>query len=144
LVLNLFRDQLDRYGELESIARKIESALGALPEGSIAILNADDPRVPAVGVGLPQPPLWYGLDDTSVAARELPHAADARTCPRCGASLHFEAVYVGHDGVYRCPNGDFARPTPEITATNIKLNGFDSVAMDVADISHTHIELPLG
>ncbi len=141
LVLNLFRDQLDRYGELESIAKKIEQALSALPGGSTAILNADDPRVAEIGLGLPKPPLWYGLDDTSVAAHELPHAADARTCPKCGASLHFKAVYVGHDGVYECPNGDFKRPTPQMTAKNIKLNGFDSFS---ADIDGTHVDIPLG
>jgi len=141
LVMNLFRDQLDRYGELESIAIKIESALAALPENARAILNADDPRVAEIGLGLPSPPLWYGLDDTSIAAKELPHAADARTCPRCGSSLHFDAVYVGHDGVYHCPNGDFARPTPELTATKIELNGFASLA---ATIDGTRIDFPLG
>jgi lipid II isoglutaminyl synthase (glutamine-hydrolysing) len=141
LVLNLFRDQLDRYGELESIAKKIEQALSALPNDSTAILNADDPRVAEIGLGLPKQPLWYGLDDTSVAAHELPHAADARTCPKCGASLHFEAVYVGHDGVYECPNRDFKRPTPAMTATHIKLDGFASFE---ADIENTHIEIPLG
>ena len=141
IVLNLFRDQLDRYGELESIAKKIESALSALPEGSTAILNADDPRVAEIGLGLPRPPLWYGLDDTSVAAHELPHAADARTCPKCGASLKFEAVYVGHDGVYSCPNNDFARPKPKITAKHIRLEGFESLS---ADIENTRIEIPLG
>jgi lipid II isoglutaminyl synthase (glutamine-hydrolysing) len=141
IVLNLFRDQLDRYGELESIAKKIESALTQLPESSRALLNADDPRVAEIGLGLPSPPLWFGLDDTRVAMRELPHAADARTCPRCGTSLTFEAVYVGHDGVYRCPKGDFARPTPQMTATEIQLDGFDNVAMMVGG---QRIELPLG
>jgi UDP-N-acetylmuramyl tripeptide synthase len=141
LVLNLFRDQLDRYGELESIARKIEKALSALPDQGTAILNADDPRVAEIGLGLPKQPLWFGLDDTTVAAHELPHAADARTCPKCGASLHFTAVYVGHDGVYECPNHDFQRPAPLIAAKNIKLNGFDSFS---ADIDNTHIEMPLG
>jgi len=141
VVLNLFRDQLDRYGELESIAKKIERALSALPEQSAKILNADDPRVAEIGLGLPTPPTWYGLDDTSVAAHELPHAADARTCPRCGASLKFDAVYVGHDGVYSCPNGDFARPAPAITARNIKLDGFDRFS---ATIDNTRIDIPLG
>ncbi len=141
IVLNLFRDQLDRYGELESIAKKIGSALGLLPEGSRALLNADDPRVAEIGLGLPSPPLWFGLDDLSVAARELPHAADARTCPKCGSSLVFAAVYVGHDGVYRCPNGDFARPTPELTATQIQLGGFEHLAMDVENV---RLELQLG
>jgi UDP-N-acetylmuramyl tripeptide synthase len=141
IVLNLFRDQLDRYGELESIAKKIESALKQLPEGSRALLNADDPRVAEIGLSLPNAPLWFGLDDKSVAMRELPHAADARTCPRCGRSLIFDAVYVGHDGVYRCPNGDFARPTPEMTATQIQLDGFDNVAVTVGG---QRLELPLG
>ncbi len=141
IVLNLFRDQLDRYGELESIAKRIEKALARLPEDSRAVLNADDPRVAEIGMNLDRTPLWFGLDDPSVAMRELPHAADARTCPRCGASLVFDAVYVGHDGVYRCPNGDFARPAPELAATHIELNGFDSLAMGVSGV---RIELPLG
>src|SRR5467141_2315708 len=117
IVLNLFRDQLDRYGELESIAKRIEAALGGLPDDSQAVMNADDPRVAEIGLDLKRKPLWFGLDDPTVAMHELPHAADARTCPKCGASLIFDAVYVGHDGVYRCPNGDFARPTPAIAAT---------------------------
>ena len=141
VVLNLFRDQLDRYGELESIARKIEQALATLPEGARAVLNTDDPRVAEIGLSLQRPPLWYGLDDPSVASKTLPHAADARTCPRCGASLIFDAVYVGHDGVYRCPNNDFARPEPELKATDIELDGFDSLALT---ISGTRIEMPLG
>src|SRR6266446_3392069 len=138
VVLNLFRDQLDRYGELESIAKRIEKAVARLPGESQAVLNADDPRVADIGMQLDRKPIWFGLDDTSIAARELPHAADARTCPRCGASLIFDAVYVGHDGVYRCPNHDFARPEPEITATDIK---FDSIALTVEG---TRIEMPLG
>ena len=144
LVLNLFRDQLDRYGELESIAKKIEAALANLPAGSVALLNADDPRVAEIGSNLSHPPLWFGLDDTSVAEHELPHAADARTCPRCGASLIFDAVYVGHDGVYRCPNGDFQRPTPGIAARKIKLNGFDSIAMTVHSTAPNHPGQPTG
>src|SRR5258706_11348493 len=141
IVLNLFRDQLDRYGELESIAKRIEKALERLPGESRAVLNADDPRVAEIGLRLDSTPIWFGLDDISNAARELPHAADARTCPRCGASLIFDAVYVGHDGVYRCPNGDFARPAPELTATDITLNGFDNLAMTIAG---TRIDMPLG
>ena len=141
IVLNLFRDQLDRYGELEKIAKTIESALSRLPDGAHAILNADDPRVGEIGLGLPSRPLWFGLDDPRVAMPELPHAADARTCPRCGASLKFSAVYLGHDGVYRCPNGDFARPNPQVTATEIELNGFDSLSMTVGG---TRLDLPVG
>jgi len=141
LVLNLFRDQLDRYGELETIAKKIEKALSTLPPTAHVILNADDPRVAEIGLGLTAKPLWFGLDDTRVASKQLPHAADARTCPRCGSSLIFEAVYVGHDGVYRCPNNDFARPAPDIAPTDITLNGFESLALTIKE---TRIEMPLG
>ena len=141
LVMNLFRDQLDRYGELESIAKKIESALSKMRDGSVAVLNADDPRVAEVGLGLPRKPVWYGLDDTRVASKSLPHAADARTCPICGSSLIFDAVYVGHDGVYRCPNGHFARPEPDIKGQDIELHGFDSLALTIAG---TRIAMPLG
>src|SRR2546430_119660 len=86
LVLNLFRDQLDRYGELESIAKKIEQALSAQPETARAILNADDPRVAEIGLNLSHKPLWYGLDDTSVGSTTLPHAADARSGPSSAAA----------------------------------------------------------
>jgi UDP-N-acetylmuramyl tripeptide synthase len=141
IVLNLFRDQLDRYGELEAIAKRIEAALARLPDDSQAVMNADDPRVAEIGLNLKRKPLWFGLDDPTVAMHELPHAADARTCPKCGASLIFDAVYVGHDGVYHCPNGDFARPAPDLAATHIELHGFDSVALGVSGV---RIELPLG
>lgn len=141
VVLNLFRDQLDRYGELETIARKIETALGALPHDAQAILNADDPRVAEIGLNLSRPPTWFGLDDEAVATHTLPHAADARTCPRCGSTLIFERVYVGHDGVYVCPNHDFQRPSPDLAATDIRLDGFDGLG---ATIGGERIEMRLG
>ena len=141
LVLNLFRDQLDRYGELESIAKKIEGALASQSESAKTILNADDPRVAEIGLNLPNKPLWFGLDDRHVGQHTLPHAADARTCPKCGASLIFDAVYVGHDGVYRCPNRHFERPKPDLAAADIKLNAFDGIGMTIED---TRIDMPLG
>lgn len=141
LVGNLFRDQLDRYGELEHTALTIQKALDRLPKRSKAVLNADDPRVGEIGLALAQRPLWYGLADTAVAAERLPHAADAITCPRCGARLEFSAVFVGHDGIYRCPNNDFERPTPQLMATAIELKALDEVSFSVGE---TRLTLPLG
>ena len=141
LVGNLFRDQLDRYGELELLAQTIERALEQLRKGSQAVLNADDPRVGEIGLNLARPPIWYGFDDPRVAAAGLPHAADARTCPRCGASLRFDVVYYGHEGVYECPNGDFARPEPDVTARDVRLEGLDRVRLVAAD---TELDVPLG
>ena len=141
LVGNLFRDQLDRYGELELLAQTIQRALERLPEDGRAVLNADDPRVGEIGMGLPRPPLWYGLDDPDISAGRLPHAADARTCPRCGTSLRFDAVYVGHDGHYACPTGDFARPRPDIAGRDVRLDRLDRVRLNAAG---TELEVPLG
>jgi UDP-N-acetylmuramyl tripeptide synthase len=141
LVGNLFRDQLDRYGELELTARTIQRALDALPEGSRAVLNADDPRVGEIGLALRSQPLWYGIEDASVGQPELPHAADATTCPRCGSSLIFETVYLGHEGIYRCPNSDFSRPTPNVAGRQVRLQGLDRVTLDAEG---TELTLPLG
>ncbi len=141
LVGNLFRDQLDRYGELELLAQTIQTALERLPDGSHAVLNADDPRVGEIGLNLARSPIWYGLDDPAVALAGLPHAADARTCPRCGASLRFERVYYGHEGIYACPNGDFTRPEPDLVGQRIELDGLDRLSLEAADV---RIDVPLG
>ncbi len=141
IVGNLFRDQLDRYGELETMARTIQRALEALPEGGRAVLNADDPRVGELGLSLPRAPLWYGIDDDRVSLPGLPHAADARSCPRCGSPLEFSSVFVGHDGVYACPNGDFRRPEPAIAATAIELGGLDRLSLSLAG---QRVEVALG
>jgi lipid II isoglutaminyl synthase (glutamine-hydrolysing) len=141
VVGNLFRDQLDRYGELETLALTIHRALQRLPAQGRAVLNADDPRIGEIGLSLSRPPLWYGLDDPRVASDKLPHAADARTCPRCGSSLEFRAVYVGHDGDYRCPRGDFARPALDITGRDIELRGLERVRLTVEE---SRLEIALG
>jgi UDP-N-acetylmuramyl tripeptide synthase len=141
LVGNLFRDQLDRYGELEHTAGAIERALRQLPPDAVAVLNADDPRVGEIGLNLDRPPLWYGLHDPSASLGELPHAADARSCPRCGTALVFDQVYVGHDGAYRCPRGDFGRPALDLAAGEIRLEGLERMTLTVAG---TRLEVALG
>ena len=141
LVMNLFRDQLDRYGELELMAQTIRRALDRLPPGARAVLNADDPRVGEIGLGLATKPLWFGFNDPAAGSTILPHAADATTCPRCGASLVFTTVYVGHDGDYACPNGDFARPAPEIEGSAIRLRGLESMELTA---SGTELQASMG
>jgi UDP-N-acetylmuramyl tripeptide synthase len=141
VVGNLFRDQLDRYGELELLARTVQRALESLPADGTAVLNADDPRVGELGLELSRAPLWYGIDDPRVSVGSLPHAADARTCPRCGTALEFHAVYVGHDGDYACPRGDFARPRLDVAARGVELEGLDRVRMRVCE---TPLEIGLG
>ena len=144
VVTNLFRDQLDRYGELEATARHIRGALTKGPEGITAVLNADDPLVAALGDDLPRV-IYAGLDDPSLLQPELSHGADARFCPRCGNAFVFDGVYFSHVGRYRCPHGDFARPVPDVRATSVAIDGMDRTRLRVTDgKQQADVEVPLS
>ena len=144
VVTNLFRDQLDRYGELETTAAHIRRALTQGPEGMTAVLNADDPMVAALGDDLPRV-VYAGLDDPSLLQPELSHAADAKFCPRCGSAFVFEGVYFGHVGHYRCPRGDFARPLPDVKATSVSIEGMERMRLRVSDgVQEAGVEVPLS
>ncbi len=122
LLHNIFRDQLDRYGEVHFVAGLWREAAFRLPSGSTLAFNADDPLVSDIrprGVSL----LSYGIADARVGTAELPHAADARLCPRCGSALRYTVVFYGHLGHYACSACEFARPTPAVTATSVDLLG---------------------
>ena len=144
VVTNLFRDQLDRYGELETTAAHLRRALTQGPEGMTAVLNADDPMVAALGDGLPRV-IYAGLDDPSLLQSELRHGADAKFCPRCGSPFIFDGVYFGHVGHYRCPRGDFSRPTPDVRATSVVIDGMERMRLQVTDGTQTvSVEVPLS
>jgi UDP-N-acetylmuramyl tripeptide synthase len=144
VVTNLFRDQLDRYGELETTAAHIRRALTRGPEGVTAVLNADDPMVAALGDALPRV-IYAGLDDRRLLQPQLSHGADAKFCPRCGSPFIFEGVYFGHVGHYRCPRGDFARPTADIAATSIQIEGMEGMKLRVREGSKdVDVAVPLS
>ena len=117
LLANLFRDQLDRYGELETIADRWAEVVAAQAGG--LVLNADDPLI----ADLADDALFFGVDDASLALPGLQHASDSKHCRRCGAPYVYDAVLLGHLGHYRCPNGDSARPRPAIAAEDVELQG---------------------
>ncbi len=121
-VLNLFRDQLDRYGELAYTAKVIASAFPDLPDGGSVVLNADDPLVASLGRSTGKP-VFFGVDEPSLDTGTLQHIADSKDCPVCGTALSYEAVYFGHVGVYRCSNCGFGRPEPAYRATRVRMDG---------------------
>ena len=123
LLTNIFRDQLDRYGEVHFVAELWAKAIRRLPIDAALILNADDPLVATLGRVGPDAPLYFGVGDASVGEREVPHASDARICPDCGTAFEYEVCYYGHLGRYRCPRCGLARPTPGVEATAITLRG---------------------
>ncbi len=109
LGLNLFRDQLDRYGEVDSISRRWLEAIKPLPKTTTVILNADDPTLNYLGQRLPQKVLFFGLNEPDLYLSEIPHAVDSIYCPSCGHLLEYKGVYVSHQGDYICPSCDFRK-----------------------------------
>jgi len=140
---NLFRDQLDRYGELELVAERWREAVGELPAEALLIYNADDPQLAAVAEAH-SGSVAFGLDDPRVARTSLQHAADSKYCVRCGTPYEYAAAYVGHLGAYRCPRGDHARPPLQVAAREVSLQGLEraSFLLDTPDGSR-RIELRL-
>src|SRR5437899_6718192 len=127
---NLFRDQLDRYGELELVAERWRKAVATLPTGAQLVYDADDPQLAAVSEAHPGS-VAFGLDDPRVARPSLQHAADSKYCVRCGTPYVYAAAYVGHLGDYRCPACGHARPPLDVVARDVELNGLESVAFTI-------------
>lgn len=107
LCLNLFRDQLDRYGEVDIISQRWGKAIATLPLETIVIPNADDPTLSYMGQHLPQRVLFFGLNEPEQYLDEIPHAVDSIYCPNCGHSLEYQGVYLSHQGDYKCPSCGF-------------------------------------
>ncbi len=122
LLANLFRDQLDRYGELELLADRWAEVVGELDGRARLVLNADDPLVADLGRGR-EGVTYFGLADDSQALPEMQHAADSKHCRNCGTPYEYEAVYLGHLGRYHCPNCGRERPVPAVAATRVELMG---------------------
>ncbi|MHB8510436.1 MAG: Mur ligase family protein, partial [Candidatus Dormibacteria bacterium] len=146
VVTNLFRDQLDRYGELEASSAAVGAALAALPVGATAVLCADDPGVANLGENLRARVVGYGLDDPSLGQPGLAHAADAKFCPRCGEPYVFARVYVGHMGHFRCSTGDTQRRRPDLSVISAAFDGLRSQRLTLQGLGFesTEIDVPLS
>jgi UDP-N-acetylmuramyl tripeptide synthase len=138
LINNLFRDQLDRYGEIDTVYSKWRSALPRLGKRSTVVLNADDPAIAALArtKGLRASAFTFGIDDTRYTLEALPHAADSISCPRCNSRLQYSLILLSHLGHWRCPNCGLERPKPDVAATRVALHGTES--------SEVEIETPAG
>lgn len=143
---NLFRDQLDRYGEMEALADEWSKTVASRVGATEFALNADDPLIADLGrdpegerrAGV----VYFGIEDPSQALPELQHAFDAKHCRRCGRPYAYERAFVGHLGHYSCPNCGAERPRPEVAATAIELRGMDGSRSKVR-VPGAEIELEL-
>jgi len=140
---NLFRDQLDRYGELESIAERWRAAAAELPYDTVLVVNGDDPQVGSLAERH-RPSVVFGLDDPGLGRSALQHAADSKYCIRCGTPYDYAVAYVGHLGDYRCPSCGHARPALDVVARSVALRGLERSAFDLVTLGGTRrIELAL-
>lgn len=135
---NLFRDQLDRYGEIDIVYRKWRDAVSRLPASATIALNADDPAVAGLSLApnLRAHLFAFGIDDPRYGLGALPHAADSISCPRCNSRLDYSLILLGHLGHWRCPNCGLERPHPDVVAKRIRLHGTES-----SDLS---LDTPVG
>jgi UDP-N-acetylmuramyl tripeptide synthase len=145
---NLFRDQLDRYGELEHLADEWARVVAARAGKTGFALNADDPLIADLGRDgdLERRPgvTYFGIEDSSQALPELQHAFDAKHCRRCGAPYAYERAFVGHLGHYACPNCGADRPSPDVAATRIELEGMTGSVVTVrGPAGEVDLRLPL-
>jgi len=141
LLCNLFRDQLDRYGELERIAESWQQVLDA--RHTRLALNADDPLVADLGREHPDA-IYFGVEDDSLALTRMAHAADAKHCRRCGAPYRFDVVYLGHLGHYHCERCGQTRPSPTLAATDVRLQGVRSASFTLRCAGeHAQVSLAL-
>lgn len=162
VLLNLFRDQLDRYGEVDVIAEKWEKALKQLPTSSSLILNADDPQVAHLGksfekrvdviqvsevrAGPESDPgqarmtnyrkvLYFGINDPKQFLKEKEHATDSIFCLNCGGRLDYTGIYYSHIGIWKCSNCGEKRPNPHITSWDAPLPGLYNLYNTLAAVS---------
>jgi UDP-N-acetylmuramyl tripeptide synthase len=143
LLSNLFRDQLDRYGELELLAERWAQTVARHAEHTRFALNADDPLVADLG-RVTDNDVYFGLEDDSQALPGLQHAADSKHCRNCGHAYVYDAVYLGHLGRYHCPNCGRRRPDPQVVARKVELHGMTSSSIQLeTPAGNARIELKL-
>ena len=131
---NLFRDQLDRYGELELLAERWRGTARELPASTVLVANADDPQLSDIAsehATRSGKTVVFGLDDPRHASPPQQHAADSKWCVRCGTPYEYAAAYIGHLGDFRCPSCGHARPQLDVFARAIELNGLESVSFEL-------------
>jgi UDP-N-acetylmuramyl tripeptide synthase len=128
---NLFRDQLDRHGEIELVADLWERMLNGAPEDMVVVACADDLRLTSLTADREHVAL-FGIDDNAVGHTDVPHAADVAQCPRCGVRVDLEISYVGHLGRFRCPSCGAAPPPADVVARAIDLRGSSSASFTLA------------
>jgi lipid II isoglutaminyl synthase (glutamine-hydrolysing) len=140
---NLFRDQLDRYGELEMVGERWASVTGSLGDDRVLVRNADDPLVASLPSGSARV-VSFGIADSSAALAEMPHAADSKWCARCGRRLVYTAVFLGHLGGWECAACGLRRPALDVSAATVAMHGLEACTFELrTPLGASPVRLPV-
>ncbi|MFD2170953.1 MurT ligase domain-containing protein [Tumebacillus lipolyticus] len=120
VVTNFFRDQMDRYGELDTVVDMVGRALQKAPNNTTVILNADDPLVTSIAPK-EKNVLYYGIDSSQFDSEAHSEVRDGKFCRKCGNHLDYTLYHYGQLGFYSCSSCDFTRPTPSVVAEDVGL-----------------------
>ena len=138
VVTNIFRDQLDRFGEIYAVANALNKVIEDLPATCTVLLNGNDPQVASFGQNAKAKLLYFGLQTMEVGVPLPEQSADVIRCIHCQEDLHYEVAYLSHLGLYRCPNCGYSLPRLDIAATSVK------PAPDGQGPTHVEIRTPQG
>ena len=134
---NLFRDQLDRFGEVDAVSGRWQQAIDLLPENTTLVLNADDPTTAYLSESFSGRVVFFGIDDPSFdlanedTASERHQVLDTRTCPSCGGELMYMLQYYSHLGHYQCTQCKRQRPRADVRALKIVTDGIDRLRIQI-------------
>ena len=119
VITNIFRDQIDRYGEVDTIRDRIREAVSCVPEAVIAV-NCDDFISYTMALECGNPVVTYGINQRIFDGVSGPEVRESTFCRFCREKLEYEFFHYGQLGVYRCPCCGWQRPAPDYTASNIR------------------------
>ncbi len=145
VLLNLFRDQLDRYTEIAKVERLWRDALKSLPAETALLLNGDDPILAELGKRERERGrrvLFFGIEDLSQGQEALPRIAEVRNCPSCGSPLLYKTVFIAHQGKYECPQCGDIQPILDSKCSEILAKALDGANMEM-EIQGVRFELHL-
>jgi UDP-N-acetylmuramyl tripeptide synthase len=144
-LLNLFRDQLDRYGEVDSVRKKWQRAISGLSKNTTLVLNADDPGISYLSGEFKGKTIFFGVEDNKIDLPIVENISDIKHCPNCGHVLIFSDVLSAHLGHYQCENCDFERPMPSVSASDAHFYSDFSTAIKLnvkGQLSNVKYDLP--
>ena len=143
IITNLFRDQLDRYGEIDLTMKALEKAIRLAPSMTL-VINGDDPLTAFLSKKSGRRIVSFGVSEqtTPEVAFSSGEVREGRFCENCGAPLQYDFYHFSQLGVYRCPSCGFERPAIDYDASGVRLSpelSFDVIEAGTAPVDSSSI-----